>query len=246
MQRLVEIVSGVPRWTIAAGAGGAALVVLAVVGFAGGGDGSLATGAPTSTDLSAPPTTRGTTALTAAQHAPLPPSTSTSTSTTTTTAPPTTVDIDDEYDSGTVDSGGVVARPIPNKQPAAAPPPTVAPPPWAESTRSTPGGLATEVGCADNVNAAGLDAFFADRVGPVLGWDYQHVVPLGGGRHLWLFQDTFIDHTGRATSFDQTSFAHNSGMLQHGRCFTGALENATMAVGPHHGPTEIQPRKVKL
>ena len=33
------------------------------------------------------------------------------------------------------------------------------------------------------------------RVGPVLGWDYQHVYPLGGDRYLWLFQDTFIDLT---------------------------------------------------
>ena len=65
-----------------------------------------------------------------------------------------------------------------------------------------------------------LDAFFRERVGPVLGLDYQHVYPLGGDRYLWLFQDVFIDHTGQATSFDQASFAHNTAMVQQGRCFT--------------------------
>ena len=94
----------------------------------------------------------------------------------------------------------------------------------------TSGGyLATDVGCADGTSAAALDAFFRERIGPVLGHDYQHVYPLGGDRHLWLFQDTFIDHTGQATSFDQTSFAHNTAMVQQGRCFTLLHRGTAMA-----------------
>jgi hypothetical protein len=234
MNRLVEIGSGLPRWTIATGAGGLVLTVLLVAALAGGEDGSLATGGSTSAGLGEPPVILQPTSAPAAQHAPLPTSTSSSTSTTT-TAPPTTVNIDDEYDADRVDAAGVVARPIPNKQPAAPPPPTAAPPPWAESTRSTAGGLATDVGCAENVNAAGLDAFFADRVGPVLGWDYQHVVPLGGGRHLWLFQDTFIDHTGGAARLDQASFVHNAALVQDGRCFT------LLHAGTAAAPDEFEP-----
>ena len=78
------------------------------------------------------------------------------------------------------------------------PPPA---PPTAYPTTFTPAGhLATDVGCAAGTSAAALDAFFRERIGPVLGHDYQHVYPLGGDRYLWLFQDTFIDHPGAATS----------------------------------------------
>ncbi len=80
--------------------------------------------------------------------------------------------------------------------------------------------MAVDVGCATTLDAAGLDAFFRQRVGPVLGWDYQHVYPLGGDRYLWLFQDAFIDHSGRATSLNGVGFAQNAAMLQTGRCFT--------------------------
>jgi hypothetical protein len=86
------------------------------------------------------------------------------------------------------------------------------------------------VGCATSTDAAGLAAFFRQRIGPVLGWDYQHVYPLGGDRWLWLFQDAFIDHSGRATSLDGVGFAHNAAMVQRGRCFT-----------LYHGGTASQP-----
>jgi len=43
------------------------------------------------------------------------------------------------------------------------------------------------------VPLAALDAFFAQRVGPLFGADYQHVVPLAGVRSAWFFQDAFID-----------------------------------------------------
>jgi hypothetical protein len=94
-------------------------------------------------------------------------------------------------------------------------------PPTAYVTSVTPAGhVATEVGCAAGTSAADLDAFFRERIGPVMGHDYQHVYPLGGGRALWLFQDTFIDHTGNARRLDEAAFAHNTAMLQRGSCFT--------------------------
>ena len=65
-----------------------------------------------------------------------------------------------------------------------------------------------------------LDEFFRDRMGPVLGHDYQHVYPLGGDRYLWLFQDTFVDQPGVADELDESAFAHNTAMVQTGRCFT--------------------------
>ena len=69
-------------------------------------------------------------------------------------------------------------------------------------------------------DAAGLEAMFSQRVGPVLGWDYQHVYPLGQDRWLWLFQDAFIDHSGLATNLHDSGFAHNAAMVQTGDCFT--------------------------
>jgi hypothetical protein len=118
---------------------------------------------------------------------------------------------------------GPAPRPVPPARPESPPPA----PPTAYRTTVTPAGhIATDVGCAQGTSAAALDAFFRARIGPVLGVDYQHVYPLGGDRFLWLFQDTFIDHTGRATSFDQSSFAHNTAMVQRGRCFT-ALHRGT-------------------
>ena len=94
-------------------------------------------------------------------------------------------------------------------------------PPWATSTRTTDAGyVVTDLGCAGGTSAAALDAFFAQRVGPVIGHDYQHVYPLGGDRYLWVFQDSFIDHPGVASRLDQASFAHNTALLQEGSCFS--------------------------
>src|SRR5215218_5644357 len=100
--------------------------------------------------------------------------------------------------------GGCVPAPAPDDGPAPRPVPPAQPesppaaPPTAYPTTFTPAGhLATDVGCAASTSAPALDAFFRERIGPVLGFDYQHVYPLGGDRYLWLFQDTFIDHTGQ-------------------------------------------------
>jgi len=85
--------------------------------------------------------------------------------------------------------------------------------------RTTSGHLRTDVGCAADLTADGLDRFLAGRLGPLLGWDYQHVYGLGGDRYLWLFQDAFIDHTGAVDSLGRSRFAHNAALLQTGRCF---------------------------
>ena len=130
---------------------------------------------------------------------------------TTTEAPTATAPVLDDEPS-------VVARPVPVEQPP--PPPETPKAPWADSVFTTSGGhLSTDVGCAWDTSAAGLDAFFAARVGPVLGWDYQHVYPLGGNRYLWLFQDTFVDHSNTARTLDKASFAHNTALVQDGSCF---------------------------
>ncbi|MCU1401572.1 MAG: hypothetical protein JWN62_4681 [Acidimicrobiales bacterium] len=93
--------------------------------------------------------------------------------------------------------------------------------PWADKTRTTAAGyVATDVGCAGGTSAGALDAFFKERIGPVIGHDYQHVYPLGGDRYLWLFQDTFVDYSGKATNLSQAVFDHNTAMIQEGACFT--------------------------
>lgn len=110
----------------------------------------------------------------------------------------------------------VVAREIP----AETLPPFTFTSPWASVSRTVPGGYTSvQVGCADGTDAGSLDRFLAERIGPVLGLDYQHVYPLGGQRYLWLFQDTFVDHSGLATRLDQAVFVHNSALVQDGACF---------------------------
>lgn len=116
------------------------------------------------------------------------------------------------------DDPAVVARPVPVEPPP--PPPQAPPPAWADSRTVTAGGhLSTDVGCAPDDSVGGLDAFLAWQVGPVLGWDYQHVYDLGGDRRLWLFQDTFIDQSGTARTLDKASFVHNAALIQEGSCF---------------------------
>jgi hypothetical protein len=155
-------------------------------------------------------------------------STTTRPSTTTSTTPRTTVpldivDLDDQYRPIDIDDEdpAVAGRGLPDEPDENDPPPsTVAPPPWAASTRITEGGhVSVDVGCSDDGSLAALDWFFSARVGPVLGWDYQHVYPLGGDRYLWLFQDAFLDHTGVVTTFDKARFVHNAALVQEGSCF---------------------------
>ncbi len=129
---------------------------------------------------------------------------------------PTTVAVPPAVDP---ESPAVVARPVPTEPTETIPP---APsPPWAWSIRTTAAGyVTTNVGCAAGTGAAALDAFFAARIGPLMGTDYQHVYPLGDGRSLWLFQDAFLDHSGAAERLGQARFAHNVALVQDGACFT--------------------------
>lgn len=115
----------------------------------------------------------------------------------------------------------VAARPTPvDPLPNEPPPSTIAPPPWAASTALTEGfHLGTDLGCAGDISVESLDRFLADRVGPVLGWDYQHVYPLGGDRFLWVFQDAFVDHSGVVNTLGSARFIHNAAMVQEGDCF---------------------------
>jgi hypothetical protein len=114
----------------------------------------------------------------------------------------------------------VYARPIPTSPAPTTTTPSATLPPWADTTHTTTAGYtATDVGCAGSTSAADLDDFFSQRMGPVLGHDYQHVYPLGEDRYLWLFQDTFVDQSGAADELDEADFTHNSAMLQTGRCF---------------------------
>jgi hypothetical protein len=131
----------------------------------------------------------------------------------TTPASTTTLPVTPPTDPG---PSRVVPPPAPAQTVPAAPPP-----PWASSVVvAGDGSVRTPVGCAANSSAAALDAFFADRVGPVMGADYQHVVALGKGRAIWFFQDMFIDPPGTATTLTQSRFVHNAALLQEGNCFT--------------------------
>jgi hypothetical protein len=153
------------------------------------------------------------------------PSTATGRTTTTTMPPavPVTYDVENGYRIAVdADAPAVEGRTVPDEPSEdEIPPVTVTPPPWAASTRLTEAGqVATDVGCTDDLSAEALDQFLARRVGPVLGWDYQHVYPLGDDRFLWLFQDAFLDHSGTTVTLDSSRFIHNVAMLQEGSCFT--------------------------
>ncbi len=165
------------------------------------------TGEPTST------TTRTTVPSTTSSTRPA--NTTTSTNPGSTVPPETTVPV-----TAPSTPPADVTRGIPSAAPAS-PPPAAPAPPWAWSITTTAAGYtSTNVGCATGTGAAALDAFFAVRVGPLIGSDYQHVVALGGGRYAWFFQDAFIDPTGVAARLDQSHFVHNLLLIQDGACFT--------------------------
>src|SRR5690606_36138269 len=109
--RLVEIVRGLPRWTVPAGASVLVVAILLVVALTRADDGTLATNPGTSSGV------HGVTDPSVDSAAGPRPGSSittiaTSTTTTTTTAPPTTVDIDDEYEPGAADPAAVLPREI--------------------------------------------------------------------------------------------------------------------------------------
>ena len=88
-----------------------------------------------------------------------------------------------------------------------------------------------DAGCAADVSSAtGLDAFFAEPVGTIKGFDEPRTYPLGDGRTLWVLQDAFTDETGSARSFAHMGYANSMVLIQDGTCFTslrrGTLDEA--------------------
>ena len=218
---ILERLRTLPRHWLVAGLVALVMVPVVVIVVAGGGSERLeisdSTGGITTTD----PTT--TTGSPDSATTTTPVRSTTSAATSTTVGPPVTYDVEVGYKI-TIDDDvpAVEGRTIPTEPPDDEPPPvTIAPPAWAASTRALPGWhLGADVGCAADTSAAALDLFLSKRVGPVLGWDYQHVYPLGDDRYLWLFQDVFLDHSGTKTTLGSSRFIHNGAMIQDGACFT--------------------------
>lgn len=215
----IDQLRAVPARWWAAGAIGFTVLVLSLVALGvSGAEPEVATdpGGPTTTLDAATPDPSPSTATSSVPSSRPVPSTVPVASTTTMAGVTTTVGYSLDVDE---DDPAVSARPIPEES-TEPPPSTVAPPPWAASTFRTPGGqLSTDVGCVRDLGVASLDVFFSGRLGPLIGWDYQHVYPLGGDRYLWLFQDAFVDHGGTAGSLGSSRFVHNAALLQTGRCF---------------------------
>ena len=177
--------------------------------------------------------------LTAAEHT----STTTTerratTTTTIETQPPTatnTTVVDTTTTTIVIPEPVDVSRTIPPAAPVVTVP-AAPPPPWAATVTTTAGGyISTNAGCAGGTDAGSLNAYFAQRMGPVMGLDYQHVVALGGNRYAWFFQDVFVDPTGAATRLDQSHFVHNLVLLQTGRCF------AMLHRGSSANPASFEP-----
>ncbi len=226
---LLERLRAVDRRWFVLGGGIAALVVvlIVIVVSTGGPTGQLVIGEPPITGSATPSTS----AAPGAESTSGGPTIPTSTTSTLSRTPSTGEGLGGYRLEIDPDDPAVAARPEPVDVPVDEPPPTtIAPPSWAASTRITEGGLlGTEVGCADDLSNVGLDRFFAARVGPVLGWDYQHVYPLGGDRYLWLFQDAFLDHTGTVNTLGPARFVHNAALVQQGTCFQLLHQGTTNA-----------------
>lgn len=80
--------------------------------------------------------------------------------------------------------------------------------------------VVADVGCATDLSAPSLAAFFAQPLGAIEGFDGPRVYPLGDGRNLWVLQDTFVDYYGGQTSFAHMGYANSSALIQDGNCFT--------------------------
>ena len=108
----------------------------------------------------------------------------------------------------------VVARPVPAPGPAEL---GAGGPGAAVDSGRRPAGTSAPTSAAHGTSRG--PRVFLVAHGPVIGHDYQ-TSTRSAARHLWLFQDTFLDTAGNADRLDQASFAHNTAMLQDGACFT--------------------------
>jgi hypothetical protein len=87
-------------------------------------------------------------------------------------------------------------------------------------TRVVPSGyVVTRLGCVRARSAPALNGLFGSRLGPILGLDNAHVIDLGRGRYLWLFNDAFFDDTRTKTDLRGTTFVSNTAMLERNGCF---------------------------
>ena len=88
--------------------------------------------------------------------------------------------------------------------------------------------VVSNAGCARSLSAEGLQTFFAEALGPIMGHDEPRVTPLGDGRMLWVLQDTFIDYRFAVNAFGGMDYVNNSVLIQNGLCFT-MLQGGTSA-----------------
>jgi hypothetical protein len=93
--------------------------------------------------------------------------------------------------------------------------------------------VAADVGCVDDNSADAYDKFFRERIGPSLAIDNPHVTELGGDRYLWLFNDAFLDYTGKSTTIEvgegDAVYLENAALLQDKNCFS-MIHRGTLAV----------------
>ncbi len=83
------------------------------------------------------------------------------------------------------------------------------------------GRVRADLGCADDVSPTALHEFFAERRGPLLGWDNPHVIELETNRWLWLVHDTYLDYSGDATDLDSMGGQiQNAAFIQDESCFS--------------------------
>ena len=151
------------------------------------------------------------------------PTTTSSIAVTTTTLPTTTT-------TATTVATGV--------DPVVTPTTTARDPQW--RSKLSPEYVVADVGCASDLSAAGLAAFFAAPLGAIQGFDGPRIYPLGDGRYLWALQDTFIDYIGGIKSFAHMNYANSTMLIQDGNCFTSLQRgDGTTAVSFEVGTGDI-------
>ena len=102
------------------------------------------------------------------------------------------------------------------------------------------GAVERDVGCIADRSAASLSRFFSQRVGTVMGMDNGHMIPIGGDRFLWFFQDAFVDPLGNQQRRSSGTYLHNVALLQKGNCFT-LIHRGTAAAPLEFEPGDVEP-----
>jgi len=77
------------------------------------------------------------------------------------------------------------------------------------------------VGCMSDRSPATMAREFRYRIGPLIGWDNPHVIPLGSDRYLWLVHDSYMDYSFEATTLREVRpQIQNLAFIQSGSCFS--------------------------